>query len=343
MVFALLPTDFLVEWRGFGTDEDDQYLASLHFQARGDSMYPSSPYYTGPSHLDYTSFGPENTDFQDMRADDAIFDSYNMDFSQLHWELPSHPSAPSVPSQPEKGRSWRDVVGTEFAHPPIPPPPTPAREEPEEEVTPKSKDKKKEVCRYWLNGNCMYGDRCWYAHTNEPEKKPAQLEYSTECCICQEDVLKANKRFGLMQNCNHVFCLECIRNWRYSHIGDPNVRRCPLCRATSFYVIPSNVPIFDQDVKDQIIEMYKKNMSKIPCKHFNGGFGVCPFGDSCFYSHKLANGQDFTSRMVMQADGELRDIGYSHSLGDCIVMKTKQDKRKKRVKRKIEGDNWSVC
>ena len=52
-----------VEWRGFGTDEDDQYLASLHFQARGDSMYPSSPYCTGPSHLDYTSFGPENTDF----------------------------------------------------------------------------------------------------------------------------------------------------------------------------------------------------------------------------------------------------------------------------------------
>lgn len=24
-------------------------------------------------------------------------------------------------------------------------------------------------------------------------------------------------------DCNHVFCLECIRNWRYSHIGDPNV------------------------------------------------------------------------------------------------------------------------
>lgn len=157
MVFALLPTDFLVEWRGFGTDEDDQYLASLHFQARGDSLYPSSPYYTGPSHLDYTSFGPESTDFQDMRADDAIFDSYNMDFSQLHWELPSHPSAPSVPSQPEKGRSWRDVVGTEFAHPPIPPPPTPAREEPEEEVTPKPKDKKKEVCRYWLNVGLMRG------------------------------------------------------------------------------------------------------------------------------------------------------------------------------------------
>lgn len=56
--------------------------------------------------------------------------------------------------------------------------------------------------------------------------------------------------------------------------------------------------------------MIKNDYEEIPCKHFNGGYGVCPFGDSCFYSHKLANGQDYTSRMVMQSDGELRDIGY---------------------------------
>ena len=36
-------------------------------------------------------------------------------------------------------------------------------------------------------------------------------------------------------------------------------------------------------------------------------------------------------------------IGGYLNLGDCIVLKTKQDKRKKRVKRKIEGDNWCVC
>ena len=52
-----------------------------------------------------------------------------------------------------------------------------------------------------------------------------------------------------------------IRTWVCQTSRDAQVRRCPLCRATSFYVIPSNVPIFDQDVKDQIIEMYKKNMS----------------------------------------------------------------------------------
>lgn len=72
-------------------------------------------------------------------------------------------------------------------------------------------------------------------------------------------------------DCNHVFCLECIRNWRYSHIGDPNVsewdrthlkvRKCPICKATSFYVIPSNVPIFDPEVKQRLINKYKENMS----------------------------------------------------------------------------------
>lgn len=39
------------------------------------------------------------------------------------------------------------------------------------------------------------------------------------------------------------------------------MRRCPLCRATSFYVIPSNEPIFDPEVKQRIVEEYKKNMA----------------------------------------------------------------------------------
>ena len=52
----------------------------------------------------------------------------------------------------------------------------------------------------------MYGDRCWYAHTKEPEKKPAALEYSTECCICREDVLRANKRFGTVRREVKMLC-----------------------------------------------------------------------------------------------------------------------------------------
>lgn len=56
--------------------------------------------------------------------------------------------------------------------------------------------------------------------------------------------------------------------------------------------------------------MARNSEVEIPCKYFNGGMGVCPFGESCFYSHKLANGQEFVPRIVMQGDGELRDIGH---------------------------------
>lgn len=56
---------------------------------------------------------------------------------------------------------------------------------------------------------------------------------------------------------------------------------------------------------------------EIPCKYFNGGKGVCPFGESCFYSHRLANGETFVSRMVMQPDGELRDIGHV-GMKECV-------------------------
>ena len=122
------------------------------------------------------------------------------------------------------------------------------------------------------------------------------------------------------------------------------MRKCPLCRANSFYVIPSSEPVFDPVVKQHIIEAYKENMSKIPCKYFNGGYGICPFGESCFYSHKLANGQEFTPRMVMQSNGELRDIGYSYCLGECFVQKPKTEKKRKRKEKgPIKGDNWFVC
>ena len=38
------------------------------------------------------------------------------------------------------------------------------------------------------------------------------------CGICMETVLekmpKYEQKFGVLSNCNHVFCLSCIRKWR---------------------------------------------------------------------------------------------------------------------------------
>ena len=36
---------------------------------------------------------------------------------------------------------------------------------------------------------------------------------------------------------------------------------------------------------------YKDNLATKPCKHFNYGEGICPFGSSCFYNHVYKDGR----------------------------------------------------
>lgn len=146
-----LGSDFLVEWRGFGTEEDDHYLSSLDFQIHGDMLYSPHPYFASNPAMDYTSLPYSNLDYQDMHADDAILDSYNLDFSHLNWDRPALSPEPIAKPETHAKKTWRDVVGTELEHPPVPPPPEPVQLETPEEETHKPKDKKKEVCRYWLN------------------------------------------------------------------------------------------------------------------------------------------------------------------------------------------------
>lgn len=84
--------------------------------------------------------------------------------------------------------------------------------------------------------------------------------------ICLEKTVVMGRKFGLLQNCDHPFCLECIRKlasrsrklqaffswirskrrflltsgqWR-GNTDDfgTAVRHCPLCRVSSYVVIP---------------------------------------------------------------------------------------------------------
>eukprot|EP00656_Telonema_subtile_P049502 TRINITY_DN6172_c0_g1_i1.p1 TRINITY_DN6172_c0_g1~~TRINITY_DN6172_c0_g1_i1.p1 ORF type:complete len:271 (+),score=43.69 TRINITY_DN6172_c0_g1_i1:133-945(+) len=65
----------------------------------------------------------------------------------------------------------------------------------------------------------------------------AEVSQGVECGICLEEVTadsraSAERRFGLLEGCNHAFCLECIRNWRQGGAADAEVvRSCPICRA----------------------------------------------------------------------------------------------------------------
>ena len=113
----------------------------------------------------------------------------------------------------------------------------------------------------------------------------------SECGICFENVKRRGERFGMLENCDHAFCLSCIRGWRREREQDKqNLRLCPVCRNESFYVIPSDTIILDADEKQKIIDQYKDEMGRIPCKLFDYGRGTCAFGSSCFYAHLNPDG-----------------------------------------------------
>jgi len=133
------------------------------------------------------------------------------------------------------------------------------------------------------------------------------LDDNIDCCICMEKVkLTKSGRFGLM-NCEHPFCLDCIRHWRSNSGMDSEIlRTCPICRGTSFFIIPSSVWITDKEEKEILIEKYKNKLSSIPCRYFNYGEGQCPFGSSCFYDHVFPDGSrlEYDLRKIKTSDEE---------------------------------------
>ncbi|XP_027340271.1 E3 ubiquitin-protein ligase makorin-like [Abrus precatorius] len=168
----------------------------------------------------------------------------------------------------------------------------------------------------------MHGNQCLYCrkfclhptdrkqkenHLRTCEKKEKYLQavkdsQEIECNVCLERVLSKPKpsdcKFGLLPECDHSFCLSCIRNWRNSaptsgmDINNTanTVRTCPVCRKLSYFVIPSGIWYSTKEEKQEIIDNYKANCKLIDCKHFDFRNGNCPFGASCFYKHTVKPG-----------------------------------------------------
>ena len=152
------------------------------------------------------------------------------------------------------------------------------------------------------------------------------ISRSIECSVCLENVTDAvGRRFGLLTGCAHAFCLECIREWR-ARIDLPasTVRACPLCRRLSYYVIPSDRYIADEGRKARLNAEYHAAQRALPCRNFDQGRGVCPFGTSCFYAHLLPNGQPAPvakHTFLVNSDGEIRGVGKKPSLADFLFNK----------------------
>ncbi|XP_019230297.1 PREDICTED: E3 ubiquitin-protein ligase makorin-like isoform X2 [Nicotiana attenuata] len=184
------------------------------------------------------------------------------------------------------------------------------------------------ICSLAAAGNCPRGEKCTYIHgdlcpicakhclhpfrpqereehmkTCEKRQKHLDLlkhSQEIECCVCLERVLSkttaAERKFGILSECDHPFCISCIRNWRS---GSPSsgidinstFRTCPVCRKLSYFVIPSVIWYSTKEEKQDILDSYKAKLRSIDCKHFDFGNGTCPFGASCFYKHQYRDGR----------------------------------------------------
>ncbi|CAM8970695.1 unnamed protein product [Rhodiola kirilowii] len=182
------------------------------------------------------------------------------------------------------------------------------------------------ICSFAAVGSCSHGDQnCPHIHgyvcpscgkqclhpfrpdereehmkTCEKEQKHLQAltkSQDIECSVCLDQILSkptpAERRFGLLSECDHPFCIYCIRNWRNKSPStgmDVNsaLRACPVCRKLSHFVIPSVVWYFSKEEKQEIVDNYKAKLKSIDCRHFNFGTGSCPFGTSCFYKHEVS-------------------------------------------------------
>ncbi|XP_063692338.1 uncharacterized protein LOC134824371 [Bolinopsis microptera] len=180
-----------------------------------------------------------------------------------------------------------------------------------------------ELCPYYLEtGTCSEDEMCVNIHgllcehcsryclpPNNPKlqkchedicaeiksyKKAAEASKELTCAICFEVVLekedKKQRKFGLLSECWHTFCIECIRRWRASQSKDQTKRNCPICRKISYFIVPSEVWVADPAEKDRLVQGYKEHLSTKDCMHFNKGRDHCPFGANCFYKHALPDG-----------------------------------------------------
>ncbi|XP_038594630.1 probable E3 ubiquitin-protein ligase makorin-1 isoform X2 [Micropterus salmoides] len=227
-------------------------------------------------------------------------------------------AAEFVPGQPYCGRA--EPVKVESSVPLI--------EEFDSDAAVDNKELRKQLCPYAAVGECRYGINCAYLHGDvcdmcglqvlhptdnnqrsdhikaciEAHEKDMEISFAIQrskdmmCGVCMEVVFeKANpseRRFGILSNCSHCYCLKCIRKWRSAKQFESKIiKSCPECRITSNFVIPSEYWVEDKDDKQKLIQKYKDGMGSKPCRYFDEGRGTCPFGSNCFYKHAFPDGR----------------------------------------------------
>ena len=137
-----------------------------------------------------------------------------------------------------------------------------------------------------------------------------------ECGICLSEPL--HKAYGLLSHCTCVFCLKCIKNWRREkEMKQDTTRACPLCRSTSYFIVPSyytfaiknddssqqgsrrtdleelraEVQRSLRETKEDLVKAHLGSLKKRVCKFYDES-GECPHGSSCHFRHVDPGGEE---------------------------------------------------
>ncbi|OUM65352.1 hypothetical protein PIROE2DRAFT_7651 [Piromyces sp. E2] len=113
------------------------------------------------------------------------------------------------------------------------------------------------------------------------------------CSICSS----CPKQFGLLTECDHVFCLDCIKIWRRTDsVSRELTRKCPICQKVSLHFIPSDIYCHSGPLKNHIIERFRSRCSRIPCRFYEkkgpNHTHSCPFGNECLFLHRNPDGSN---------------------------------------------------
>ncbi|KDQ61564.1 hypothetical protein JAAARDRAFT_123149 [Jaapia argillacea MUCL 33604] len=165
----------------------------------------------------------------------------------------------------------------------------------QEKITPFDRSK---TCIYYAQGYCRRGSQCWFKHVAPSTPQPASSSDDL-CSICFEKPIT----YGLLVGCSHVFCINCIREWRAPAnkstevVSSGVIKKCPYCRVEARFITPSSVFYPEGHAgKHMTIERYKSSMARVPCRYFQQSRRdkrFCPFGKDCFYQHTNDDGTPF--------------------------------------------------
>jgi E3 ubiquitin-protein ligase makorin len=75
-----------------------------------------------------------------------------------------------------------------------------------------------------------------------------------ECSICFRRI----QNYGLLSNCDDVFCYDCIKQWRTEAISKNKremFRRCPICNCESPMLIKSKNYVSGEEKKKKFYEL----------------------------------------------------------------------------------------